>query len=94
MGRQTGFYAHPDDYSALAEGLRSQGAVTIDDQSTNGEPVIRNIAEEHGSISVLLTHWRYLPSLRPWYSKQQRTWFYSVTDDLVAELSTVTGSSL
>ncbi len=32
MGRQTRFYAHPDDDGALAAGLDSLGAVAIDDR--------------------------------------------------------------
>ncbi len=86
MGRQTRFYAHPDDYAGMAEGLRLQGAVVIDHRSSTGEPVIRDIADAHGSIDVFLTHWRYLRALHPRYSEHQQTWFYNVSDDPLVEL--------
>lgn len=86
MGRQTRFYAHPDDYAGMAEGLRSQEAVVIDRRSSTGEPVIRDITDAHGSIDVFLTHRRYLRALHPRYSEHQKTWIYSVLDDPLVEL--------
>jgi hypothetical protein len=85
MGRQTRFYAHPDDYGALAAGLDKLGAVSIDDQTPTGEPIIRDIASLQ-SIWLLLTRPEFLASLHPRYSDQQHTWFYSVSDDPLVEL--------
>jgi hypothetical protein len=86
MGRQTEFYAHPDDYGALEEGLHSHSAVAIGRRSPTNEPVIRSFVQEHGSVDVLLTHWRYLGALHPRYSEHQETWICSVSDDPLVEL--------
>lgn len=85
MGRQTRFYAHPDDYAALGAGLEKFGAVSIDGRTPTGEPVVRDIASLD-SLWVLVTRQDYLVALRPRYSDHQRAWLYSVSDDLVIEM--------
>lgn len=85
VGRQTRFYTHPDDYAGLAAGLASLGAVSIDDRTPTGDPIVRDIATLD-SISLFVTRREDLDSLRPRYSDHQRTWFYSVSDDPLVEL--------
>lgn len=85
MGRQTRFYAHPDDYEGLAEGLRSNGAVTIDHEHSAGEPVIVDLAKAGGSINAFLTRPEYLGELRARYTGHQN-WRLSVHDDPIVEL--------
>jgi hypothetical protein len=87
MGRQTRFYAHPDDFAGLAEGLRSLGAAVIDERSPTAEPVIRNIADSRDSIRVLLTLPEYLSGLRPRYLAHQQAWRFSESDDPLVQLS-------
>jgi hypothetical protein len=87
MGRQTQFYAHPDDYPGLAEGLRSLGAIVIDERSPTAEPVIRDIADTLGSVRVLLALPECLSGLRPRYSVQEEAWRFSESDDPLVQLS-------
>ena len=85
MGRQTRFYAHPDDYPALAAGLRSLGAVAIDERTPTGDPIIREIADLD-SIWLFVVRQDDLANLHPRYSDHQQTWFYSSSDDPLIEL--------
>ncbi len=85
MGRQTRFYAHPEDYGALAAGLDSLGAVAIDDRTPTGDPIVRDIADlDH--IWLFVTRPEYLSALHPHYSDHQHAWFYSASDDPLIEL--------
>lgn len=85
MGRQTRFYARPDDYEALAQGLRSIGAVTIDHEHSAGEPVIVDLAKADASISAFLTLPEYLGELRARYTAHQN-WRLNASDDPIVEL--------
>jgi hypothetical protein len=84
-GRQTRFYAHPDDYPALAAGLRSLGAVAIDERTPTGLPVIQDIAGLD-SIWLFVVRQDDLADLRPRYSDHQQAWFYSSSKGPLIEL--------
>jgi hypothetical protein len=85
LGRQTRFYAHPDDYPALATGLRSLGAVAIDERTSTGQPVIQDIASLD-SIWLFLVRQDDLANLHPRYSDHQQAWLYSSSGDPLVEL--------
>jgi hypothetical protein len=52
MGRQTRFYAHPDDYAGLLDGLRSAGAMAIAHKHLAGEPQVMELADANGSLDL------------------------------------------
>lgn len=85
MGRQTRFYAHPDDYGKLATGLRSLGAIVLNDRHSAGAPEIKDIADTDSSINFYLTLEHFLAELRARYTLHP-SWPYNVSDDPLVKL--------
>lgn len=87
MGRQFGFYAHPDDYGELATGLGSLGAVAIGRRSPNGLPMIRDIADPGRDVNAFLTRPEYFSELHSRSPGTSDEWLCSIFDDCLIELS-------
>ncbi len=85
MGRQTRFYAHPDDYAGLLSGLRSVGAMAIAHKHLAGEPQVVELADVNGSLDLYLIQPEYLEELRATYTAHPN-WHLSVSDDSLVEL--------
>jgi hypothetical protein len=92
VGRQTRFYAHPDDYAGLLEGLRSVGAMAIADKHLAGEPQVVELGDASNSLLIYLIQPQYLGELRATYLAHPN-WHLSTSDDLLVELPPVAPTS-
>jgi len=84
LGLQTD--KRPGDYAALADGLRSLGAVLLSYRSPTAEPAIVDQDDSAVPMRVLLTLPKFLSELRPRYSQHQEAWLFSESDDPLVQL--------
>jgi len=88
QGKQLRFHVHPDDLTALGDGIRSVGAMAVSARSSEAVPTVHELAHLQPGTTTLLTTRDTAVHLQPRSVGDKAVWVLNAVTDPVVELST------